>query len=84
MSKAVEKLVEQLRPIVSGVTFIVTMILIYFIVPLTEDVDANTEAVNALKTKIAVQEVMIIGMNTKLDDIKGDLEKILDMIHDGH
>jgi len=84
MNKNVNNAIESLRPIVSAITFVVTIILGWFVIPLTDEVKENADAISELKTNIAVQEVMIIGMNHKLDDIKGDLEKILDMIHDGH
>jgi hypothetical protein len=62
-------------------TTILTLLVGYLVFPLNAEVDKNSNAINDLKTRMAVQETMMIGMDEKLDDIKKTLDRILDEFH---
>lgn len=58
-------------------TTILTLIVGYLVFPLSAEVDENSEKINDLRTRMAVQESMIQDMDEKLDEIQIDIKELL-------
>jgi len=61
---------------------IITLVVGWLVFPLSAKVDNNTERINDLRTRMAVQESMMLIMDKKLDEIKVSLDKVLDKIYE--
>ena len=61
---------------------IITLVVGWLVFPLSAKVDSNIERINDLRTRMAVQESMMLTMDKKLDEIKVSLDKVLDKIYE--